>query len=261
MATTAGKDRGPPRGAACLRALPLPRRTGAPGAPRIGAPGTRPHTARSMSPPTPSAPAPAARPFRRNRPLQAMVLWLVLLWGAMALRPLYPRDWLLENLLVFFFAALLLATHGRFAFSNRAYALFTVFLSLHLVGAHYTYAEVPLGFWLQDTLGLARNHYDRLVHFAFGLLLAEPLRELLRRAAGVRTGWAELLAVLGVAGLSGLYESLEAITAIVVSPELGAAYLGTQGDPWDAQKDGALATCGAALAMLAAWRLGARDRA
>jgi len=210
---------------------------------------------RTASAPTPSAghsaPAPAPRHFRHNRPLQALVLWLVLLWAVTAYRPLYPRDWLLENLLVFFYAALLVATYRRFAFSNRSYALFTVFLSLHLVGAHYTYAEVPLGFWVQDALGLARNHYDRLVHFAFGLLIAEPFRELLRRAAGVRPGWAEVLAVVTVAGFSGFYESLEAITAMIVSPELGMAYLGTQGDPWDAQKDGALAIGGAALAMLA----------
>jgi putative membrane protein len=178
-----------------------------------------------------------------------MTGWLVVLWCITAVRPLYPRDWLLENLLVFVSAAVLLATYRRFAFSNRAYALFTVFLSLHLVGAHYTYSEVPLGFWVQEALGLSRNHYDRLVHFGFGLLLSEPVRELLLRAAGARPGWAALLAVFVVAGFSALYESLEAITAIVVSPELGAAYLGTQGDPWDAQKDGALAIAGAALAM------------
>jgi putative membrane protein len=203
----------------------------------------------------PATPAPSAppAPFRHNRPLQAMVLWLALLWLVTAIGPLYPRDWLLENLLVFFYGALLVATYRRFAFSNRSYALFTVFLSLHLVGAHYTYSEVPLGFWAQDALGASRNHYDRLVHFAFGLLIAEPFRELLRRAAGARPGWAEVLAVVTVAGFSGFYESLEAITAIIVSPELGDAYLGTQGDPWDAQKDGALALAGAAIAMIRVW--------
>ena len=178
-----------------------------------------------------------------------MLLWLAGLWVTTAIDPLYPRDWLLENLLVFFYAALLASTYRRFAFSNRSYALFTVFLSLHLVGAHYTYAEVPLGFWLQEAFGLTRNHYDRIVHFAFGLLIAEPFREILARTAGLRPGWAALMAVITVLGFSAFYENLEAVTAMVVSPELGAAYLGTQGDEWDAQKDSFLAMLGALLAM------------
>ncbi len=136
-----------------------------------------------------TAPETPPVPFRRNRPLQAMVLWLLGLWVLTAIRPLYPRDWLLENLLVFIYSALLLATYRRFAFSNLSYALFTVFLSLHLVGAHYTYAEVPLGLWMRDALELSRNHYDRLVHFSFGLLIAYPFREILLRAAGLRRSW------------------------------------------------------------------------
>lgn len=192
-------------------------------------------------------------PFRRNRPLQLMVLWLVLLWLVTAIGPLYPRDWLLENLLVFVYATLLVATYRRFAFSNLSYGLFTVFLSLHLVGAHYTYSEVPLGFWLRDALDLGRNHYDRIVHFCFGLLIAYPFREILLRAAGLRRCWSYFMPVATVLGFSAFYEALEAIAAMLVSPELGAAYLGTQGDEWDAQKDSFLAMSGAALAMLVNW--------
>ncbi len=92
-----------------------------------------------MSPPT----------FGRNRFLQGLILWLLLLWVLTAIAPFDRRDWLLENLLVFVYAVLLIITYRRFAFSNVSYALFVVFLSLHLVGAHYTYAETPLGFWLQ----------------------------------------------------------------------------------------------------------------
>jgi putative membrane protein len=182
-----------------------------------------------------------------------MVLWLLALWTITAIEPLYPRDWLLENLLVFFYGGLLVASHRRFAFGNLSYGLFTLFLSLHLVGAHYTYSEVPLGFWLQDALGLARNHYDRMVHFAFGLLIAYPFREILLRAAGLKESWSYFMAVTTVLGFSAFYENLEAITATVVSPELGMAYLGTQGDPWDAQKDSFLAMSGAAVAMLVTW--------
>jgi len=192
---------------------------------------------------------PAPTPFRHNRPLQGMVAWLLLLWVLTAIRPWYPRDWLLENLLVFACAALLIATYRRFAFSNLSYGLFTVFLSLHLVGAHYTYAEVPFGFWLRDALALQRNPYDRIVHFAFGLLVAVPFREILQRAAGLKPSWAGFVTVTCVLGFSGFYEGLEAATAMTVSPELGAAYLGTQGDEWDATKDMMLALAGAVLAM------------
>jgi putative membrane protein len=191
--------------------------------------------------------------FRRNRPLQLMVLWLAVLWVITAIEPRYPRDWLLENLLVFVYGTLLVFSYRRFTFSNLSYGLFTLFISLHLVGAHYTYSEVPLGFWLQDALTLSRNHYDRLVHFAFGLLIAVPFRELLLRAAGLKVSWSYFMAVVTVAGFSAAYENIEAVAAMLVSPELGMAYLGTQGDVWDAQKDSALAMAGAILAMLLSW--------
>jgi putative membrane protein len=200
------------------------------------------------------------KPFRDNHFLQALLVWLLLLWLVTAIEPFDRRDWLLENLLVFVYGALLVATWRRFAFSNLSYGLFGVFMTLHLVGAHYTYAEVPFGFWAQDALGLSRNHYDRLVHFSFGLLLAWPFRELLLRAAGVRESWSWLLTLVTVLGFSGFYEALEAIVAVVVSPELGTAYLGTQGDEWDAQKDTALAFAGAVLAMLIAWQVQRRRR-
>jgi putative membrane protein len=134
-------------------------------------------------------------------------------------------------------------------FSNLNYILFALFLTLHLVGSHYTYSEVPLGAWLQETLALSRNHYDRLVHFSYGLLTANAFRELLVRGAGVKASWASLLAVSCVLAFSSFFECLEAVVAIIVSPELGDAYLGTQGDIWDAQKDTLLALGGALTAM------------
>ena len=191
--------------------------------------------------------------FSDNHALQAMLVWLSGLWLAMAVAPFDRFDWLLENLLVFIYGAILIATYRRFAFSNLSYVLFTIFMSLHLVGAHYTYSETPFGFWLQDWLGLGRNHYDRIVHFSFGLLMAYPFRELLLRAAGVRRAWSYPLVLVTVLGFSGFYEALEGIVAVTVSPELGAAYLGTQGDEWDAQKDTALAFSGAAVTMSLVW--------
>jgi len=191
--------------------------------------------------------------FRTNRTLQGLVLWLVVLWIITAINPLYPRDWLLENLLVFISTIVLVLTYRRFQFCNLSYALFTIFLSLHLFGAHFTYAETPFGFWLQEWFGFERNHYDRIVHFSFGLLIAYPIWELLIRQSGLKPTWSYYLTVSVVMAISGLYEVIEGITAMIVSPELGSAYLGTQGDEWDAQKDSFLALSGAILAMLLIW--------
>ena len=191
--------------------------------------------------------------FRHNRFLHGLLVWLGALWVMMAIEPFDRSDWLLENLLVFIYAILLIATYPRFRFSNLSYGLFGIFLSLHLVGAHYTYAETPFGFWLQETFDLSRNHYDRIVHFAFGLLIAYPFREFLIRVAGMRAGWSYLLAVVTVLGFSGFYEALEGAAAVIVSPELGMAFLGTQGDIWDAQKDTALAFAGSVVAMGITW--------
>jgi putative membrane protein len=193
-------------------------------------------------------------PFRHNRLLQWEVAWLVLFWLAMAVGPFDRFDWLLENLLVFIYGGLLLLTYRRFRFSNTSYTLFTVFLTLHLIGAHYTYAETPIGFWLQALFDLQRNHYDRMVHFSYGLLLAYPLRELLLRLTAMRPGWSYFVAVNLVLALSAFYEIIEMWVAQLVSPQLGAAYLGIQGDIWDAQRDMFLALCGAIVAMLFTWR-------
>jgi putative membrane protein len=117
------------------------------------------------------------------------------------------------------------------------------------VGAHYTYSEVPLGAWASEALGLSRNHYDRFVHFAFGVLLLRPVRELAfpdeRDPGRLR---ALVLSVAGVTALSVGYEIVEWLTAAVVDPQAGTAFLGTQGDEWDAQKDMSLAAGGAVLA-------------
>jgi putative membrane protein len=171
----------------------------------------------------------------------------VAFWIALAVHPLERKDWLLENLLVFVTAAVLFSTYRRFQFSNLSYALILIFLAIHTIGAHYTYAKVPAGFWLQDWLHLKRNHYDRVIHFAFGFLLVYPMRELLHRSAGASQTWATWLAVSALAALSSFFEIVEAVVAQLVAPDLGAAYLGTQGDIWDAQKDMSAAFVGAVI--------------
>ena len=167
------------------------------------------------------------------------------LWIALAINPVDRGDWLLENLLVFAIFLVLGLTYRRFRFSTFSYTLFVLFLVLHAFGAHYTYAKVPAGFWLADVLHLGRNHFDRLVHFAFGLLIVYPMRELLVRSAGVKARWVAALALIVIFALSSFFEIVEAIVAQLVHPDLGSAYLGTQGDIWDAQKDMVAALLGA----------------
>ncbi|WP_447977813.1 DUF2238 domain-containing protein [Candidatus Nitrospira bockiana] len=193
--------------------------------------------------------AAAHRTFRRDRLLQGLLAVYAVLWVALAISPVDREDWLLENLLAIGLVVTLVATYRRFAFSDLSYLLLTVFMILHAIGAHYTYAKVPFGFWLKEVFDLDRNHFDRLVHFAFGLLLAYPVYEVFVRLAKVTPGWALLIAGLAVTSLSGLFEVLEAWVAQVVNPELGTAYLGTQGDEWDAQKDMTMAIIGAVITI------------
>ena len=170
------------------------------------------------------------------------------LWLALAIRPVDPGDWFLENLLVFVTVGLLTLTFRSFRFSNVSYALLAVFLALHALGAHYTYAQVPAGFWLRDLLHLERNHFDRVIHFGFGVLLLYPIKEFLTRHVGARPSWVPWLALATIIAMSSFFEILEAIITQVVHPELGDAYLGTQGDIWDAQKDMTAAVFGAIIA-------------
>lgn len=181
------------------------------------------------------------------------ILWLIL-----AISPINREDWLLENLLVFAAIPLLVATRTRMRFTRASYVCMFVFFALHSIGAHYTYALVPYDRWwemltgstVSELLGWERNHYDRLVHFLYGALMLPPATELLDRYAPPRYGWRWVMPVLFIASHSAIYETVEWIAALVVAPDLGSAYLGTQGDEWDAQKDVALATSGAALSML-----------
>jgi putative membrane protein len=181
------------------------------------------------------------------------------LWVGLALQPRYREDWMLENILVALLVVAIAATHRRFLLSRVSYTLVFLFLCLHEVGAHYTYAEVPYDAWiraltghsLNEAMGWQRNHFDRLVHFMYGLLMAYPLREFFLRVAEVRGFWGYFLPLDFTLSTSALFELFEWGAAELFGGELGAAYLGTQGDIWDAHKDMALAGAGALIAMLA----------
>ena len=174
----------------------------------------------------------------------------VAVWGWSAWKPLHPDDWLLENYLVFFWVPVLLVTARFLNLSDISYGLITLFMCLHVVGSHYTYSEVPFGASLQEWVGADRNMYDRFVHFCYGLLLAYPIREVLMRLAGLRGFWAYFFPVDVTFAFSSIYEIVEWQAAALAAPDLGLAFLGVQGDVWDAQKDMLLAGLGAIVAML-----------
>jgi len=181
-------------------------------------------------------------------PTACLAVWFVV-WAVCAISPRNRTDWLLENLLTFAAVGALIGTFRAFRFSNRSYVQITLFMILHAVGGHYTYAQVPLGDWLQNAFGLVRNHFDRIVHFSFGLLMLRPMREVGFRGDPSLGPFAKLyFAIAGVGLWSMAYEVLEWFVAVTVDPSAGTAYLGTQGDDWDAQKDMALALLGAFIA-------------
>ena len=179
-------------------------------------------------------------------------------WVVLAINPLYRDDWFLENILVFIIAPILALTYRRFPFSKLSYTLLFLFGCLHVIGAHFTYAEVPYDSWwesvtdhsLNELLGWQRNNFDRVVHFCYGLLVAYPIREVYLRIAGVRGFWSYVFPLTFTMSTSMAFELAEWAAATVVGGDLGIAYLGTQGDVWDAHRDMALASLGGFLAML-----------
>lgn len=182
---------------------------------------------------------------------------LVVTGVLLGIAPKHRADWALENGLAVAAVLLLVLTYRRFPLSKVSYSLVFAFLMLHELGAHYTYSEVPYDAWfesltgrgLNERLGFERNHFDRLVHFSYGLLIAYPIREVFVRIADVRGFWGYFLPLDMIMSTSLVYELVEWAAALTVGKELGQAYLGTQGDVWDAQWDMMLASLGALISL------------
>jgi putative membrane protein len=177
---------------------------------------------------------------------------MVAAWSAF--RPYDVFTWFLEAAPVPIAAALIAIAYPRWRFTPLALALVAVHAVILLVGAKYTYAEVPLFNWLRDELGLARNYYDRVGHFAQGFVPAIVAREILLRHEVVKRGaWLFVFVTAACLAVSAIYELIEWWTAAATG-EAAEAFLGTQGDPWDTQWDMFLALCGAIVAQLALGR-------
>jgi putative membrane protein len=189
------------------------------------------------------------------------------LWVLLAIHPHDRGAWVLENSLAVAAIIFLAGFHRNLLFSRLSYTLIFLFLCLHELGAHYTYSQVPYDVWFQNLFGRSfnsmvgweRNNFDRVVHFAYGLLLAYPVREVFLRVVNVRGFWGYFLPLDLTMSTSMIFELMEWAVAAVFGGGLGQTYLGTQGDEWDAHKDMALASLGALIAMgvtaLINWRL------
>ncbi|GGP94187.1 DUF2238 domain-containing protein [Shewanella ulleungensis] len=175
-----------------------------------------------------------------------------------SINPYNRADWALENVLVVLSVIFVVFTYKKCPLSRLSYSLRFIFMSLHEIGSYYTYSNVPydeflLSYFnvsLNEYMGWNRNNFDRLIHFAYGFLLAYPVRDLYCKIAAVKGFWSYFTPLNLIMSTSMLYELVEWGAAEVFGGELGMAYLGTQGDIWDAHKDMALASLGGLLAMV-----------
>ena len=182
-----------------------------------------------------------------------VLLGAVFVWSA--IRPHDYFTWILETFPAIIGFVVLVATYRRFPLTPLAYTLLMIHAAILMLGGHYTYAEVPLGYWMRDLLHGARNNYDRIGHFAQGFVPAIVAREILIRRNVVRgRGWLFFITVSICLAISAAYELLEWRVS-VASGSAGDAFLGTQGDVWDTQEDMATALVAAIMALLILGRL------
>jgi putative membrane protein len=214
-------------------------------------------------------PSPAPSPQHEPEPTgprapRAGPIALAVALLALAISGIGPRDrltWIMEVAPVLVALPVLVASHRAFPLTPLLYALLAVHAAILCLGGHYTYAEVPLGFWVRDALGLARNHYDRLGHFAQGFVPALVAREVLLRTSPLRRGrWLFVLVAAVALAISAIYEFVEWGAALALG-QSADAFLGTQGDPWDTQWDMFLAFVGAMAAQVTLARVQDRQLA
>jgi putative membrane protein len=184
-----------------------------------------------------------------REPIVLLVIGAVLLvWSGIA--PTDGTTWILEVFPIFIAVPLLVATARRFPLTPLAYRLIFVHALVLMLGGHYTYAQVPLGFWIQDLFGFSRNHYDRIGHFAQGFVPAVIAREILIRCSPLKAGkWLFVMVLSVCLAISACYEFIEWWSALI-GGSAADAFLGTQGDPFDTQADMFMALIGAVAAQL-----------
>ncbi|MEK6918656.1 MAG: DUF2238 domain-containing protein [Nanoarchaeota archaeon] len=182
--------------------------------------------------------------------LLSLLCVFFLFWFWSGVKPLHRDAWFLENILVVVLLPLLFLSVKFFPLSLVSYSLITLFLILHVVGSHYTYAKTPIGRIVGGLFGTKRNMYDRLVHFSYGLLLTYPIMELMVNFGLVNGFWAYYFPLEFIVATSGLFEIIEWFVAKTADNKAGISFLGAQGDVWDAQKDMAVAALGSIITTM-----------
>jgi putative membrane protein len=187
----------------------------------------------------------------------ALLVAVLVLLGWSAYRPHDYETWALEVFPAVIGIVILVATYRRFPLTPLLYILIALHMALLIVGGHFTYAEVPIGKWAQQTFHFSRNHYDRVGHFVQGFVPAIIAREVFLRNHVVKRSWWLVFIILGVCmGISACYELLEWRVAVASDGSAASqSFLGTQGDPWDTQEDMAMCGVGAIASLLLLSRL------
>jgi len=188
-------------------------------------------------------------PFAQNWPLHLFITVFVLYWIWMAVHPVDMTDFLLESALPLIVTVVIAFMYKHFTFNNISHLLITVYLMLHLTGAHYAYKYAPLDFWYKNTFHSEHGVSDWIVHFSFGLLMVYPLQDILFRLAKTRLIWIHAIAFTVIMAVSAIFEILEMVVGFVANPQLGQQYLGLQGDVLDTQKDMLMALIGSLIGI------------
>ncbi len=187
--------------------------------------------------------------FTKNTPSRRELITLGVIYligfGLLAIRPHDRADWALENLFPISQLIAVVISYRYFKFTRLSYYMIFVYLFVQSWGGHFTYAEAAPFNWIRDHYHLSRNHYDRLAHFMLGFLLGIPIREILMEVIQTSRRWMAFLTASIVLAIGAFYEFIEWWVAVLVTPNLGNAFLGTQGDIWDTQWDMFLALVGA----------------
>lgn len=184
------------------------------------------------------------------------LVWIYLIgFGLLAIHPNDRADWALENLFPTSQLIAVAISYRYFKFTRLSYYLIFVYLFVQSWGGHFTYAEAAPFNWLRDHLHLGRNHYDRVAHFMLGFLVGIPVREILMSVVQTTRRWLAFLTASIILAIGAFYELIEWWVAVLATPNLGTAFLGTQGDVWDTQWDMFLALLGVIFALLVFSRL------
>ncbi|WP_336788616.1 DUF2238 domain-containing protein [Paenibacillus sp. MMO-177] len=190
-------------------------------------------------------------PFKQNRLLQITIAVFTALWIIAAIRPSDWKIWAVENSLLVAFVIVLIVMYRKFPLSNLSYLLIAIFLAMHAYAAHYTYQHTPIDDWLKQLFHIKRGFYDRIVHFAFGLLIAFPVREAVQYFLKLHRKWpAYIVTFTMIMSASALYELLEMWSAYLFNKKMAAKYIGLEGDVFDSQKDMTSALGGALIAIV-----------